>query len=240
MFSRRALASGSFSDCDWLKYNPPTLAHPCHGSFPFLTFTFTRLYKNMSISSILKRAITKHFSHNKTIFSIYNTPKRKNFLLAPAFAYSVDSCRLEAKLPQNKTIVSEFLAGQKTKFTSNNGTKLHMSRQWLQYMGKRRMVHSKSTPPTPPPLYSKEELLAQARGFFDRLKIRIKYPLMRQIRPWTLNDATALFSWLFLGHTVWLLVGTTSFVSLILWLANSLQFQGKKKKKLYIFVRSVL
>ncbi|KAI8047968.1 mitochondrial distribution and morphology protein family 31/32 [Gilbertella persicaria] len=48
---------------------------------------------------------------------------------------------------------------------------------------------------------------------------------MRQIRPWTLNDATALFSWLFLGHTVWLLVGTTSFVSLILWLANSLQFQ---------------
>ncbi|EIE86223.1 hypothetical protein RO3G_10934 [Rhizopus delemar RA 99-880] len=48
---------------------------------------------------------------------------------------------------------------------------------------------------------------------------------MRQIRPWTLNDATALFSWLFLGHTVWLLVGTTSFVSLILWTANSLQFQ---------------
>ncbi|KAI8065264.1 mitochondrial distribution and morphology protein family 31/32 [Gongronella butleri] len=49
---------------------------------------------------------------------------------------------------------------------------------------------------------------------------------MRQMRPWTLNDITALFSWLFLGHTVWLLVGTTSFVSLILWLANSLQFQG--------------
>ncbi|KAI8089155.1 mitochondrial distribution and morphology protein family 31/32 [Halteromyces radiatus] len=49
---------------------------------------------------------------------------------------------------------------------------------------------------------------------------------MRQMRPWTLNDVTALFSWLFLGHTVWLLVGTTSFVSLILWFANSLQFQG--------------
>ncbi|KAI8877937.1 mitochondrial distribution and morphology protein family 31/32 [Backusella circina FSU 941] len=48
---------------------------------------------------------------------------------------------------------------------------------------------------------------------------------MRQIRPWTLNDVTAMFSWLFLGHTVWLLAGTTSFVSLILWTANSLQFQ---------------
>ncbi|KAI9030691.1 mitochondrial distribution and morphology protein family 31/32 [Phycomyces nitens] len=72
---------------------------------------------------------------------------------------------------------------------------------------------------------TKEELLAQARGFLERLKVRIKYPLMRQMRPWTLNDATALFSWLFLGHTVWLLVGTTSFFSLILWTANSLQFQ---------------
>ncbi|KAI7847472.1 mitochondrial distribution and morphology protein family 31/32 [Circinella umbellata] len=48
---------------------------------------------------------------------------------------------------------------------------------------------------------------------------------MRQMRPWTLNDITALFSWLFLGHSLWLLVGTTSFVSLILWLGNSFQFQ---------------
>ncbi|ORY93802.1 mitochondrial distribution and morphology protein family 31/32 [Syncephalastrum racemosum] len=45
------------------------------------------------------------------------------------------------------------------------------------------------------------------------------------MRPWTLNDITALFSWLFLGQSLWLLVGTTSFVSLILWTANSLQFQ---------------
>jgi hypothetical protein len=183
----------------------------------------------MSISNVLKRAIAKPFNHNKIIFNIYNVPKRKNFILAPVFAYSFDSCRLEATLPQKKTIVSELLASQKTKFTSNTSTKLYMSRQWLQHLAKRRMIHSKATPPPPPPHYSKEELLAQARGFFDRLKIRIKYPLMRQIRPWTLNDATALFSWLFLGHTVWLLVGTTSFVSLILWLANSLQFQGIKK-----------
>ncbi|KAI8990127.1 mitochondrial distribution and morphology protein family 31/32 [Pilobolus umbonatus] len=48
---------------------------------------------------------------------------------------------------------------------------------------------------------------------------------MKQNRPWTLNDATALFSWIFLGQTVWLLAGTTSFFSLILWFANSLQFQ---------------
>ncbi|KAG2207759.1 hypothetical protein INT47_011879 [Mucor saturninus] len=96
----------------------------------------------------------------------------------------------------------------------NYANHIHMSAQWLKLQ--KRTLHT----PT-----SKAELLAQARGFFERLKIQIKYPLMRQIRPWTLNDATALFSWLFLGHTVWLLAGTTSFVSIILWFANSLQFQ---------------
>jgi hypothetical protein len=106
----------------------------------------------------------------------------------------------------------------------DNSTKIYMSKCYLQQQ--KRLFHV-SIPRYSKPS-SKEELLAQARGFFERLKIRIKYPLMKQIRPWTLNDVTALFSWLFLGHTVWLLLGTTSFVSLILWLANSLQFQGKK------------
>ncbi|KAI9311972.1 mitochondrial distribution and morphology proteins-domain-containing protein [Dichotomocladium elegans] len=73
---------------------------------------------------------------------------------------------------------------------------------------------------------TKDELLAEARGFFERVKIRIKYPLMRQMRPWTLNDVTAMFSWLFLGQSLWLLVGTTSFVSLVLWVgSNSRLFQ---------------
>jgi distribution and morphology protein 31 len=92
-----------------------------------------------------------------------------------------------------------------------------------------RFIHTspKHTQPHLPHPPSKAELLAQTRTFLERLKVRIKWPLMRQMRPWTLNDVTALFSWLFLGHTVWLLVGTTSFVSLILWFANSLQFQGK-------------
>lgn len=75
---------------------------------------------------------------------------------------------------------------------------------------------------------TKAEVLAQARGFFERLRVRIRFILMRSMRPWTLNDIGAVFSWLFLGQTVWLLVGTTSFVSLILWTANSLQFQGTK------------
>ncbi|KAL7330784.1 Mitochondrial distribution and morphology protein 31, mitochondrial precursor [Mucor circinelloides] len=168
----------------------------------------------MSKLQLLKKSLLKP---NK-IFNIYNTPKRKNFLLAPpVFAYSIDR-REVATLPQKKSIlVTDLLSAStsaphtKPKLFSHR-TNLCIARQYTTSQHHHKPI-------------TKAELLAQARGFFDRLKIRIKYPLMRQIRPWTLNDATALFSWLFLGHTVWLLAGTTSFVSLILWLANSLQFQ---------------
>jgi hypothetical protein len=173
----------------------------------------------MSKFQLIKKALLK--PNNKVLFSIYNTPKRKNFLLAPTvFAYNVDRREVGA-LPQKKTSVVTELLNTKTKLF-NNRTNIYMSKQWLQLQPIRYYSTQKPT--------TQAELLAQARGFFERLKIRIKYPLMRQIRPWTLNDATALFSWLFLGHTVWLLAGTTSFVSLLLWLANSLQFQGKTKQ----------
>lgn len=176
----------------------------------------------MSKFQLIKKALLK--PNNKVLFNIYNTPKRKNFLLAPTvFAYNIDR-REVGSLPQKKASVVTELLNTKTKLF-NNRTNIYMSKQWLQLQPIRHYSTQKPT--------TQAELLAQARGFFERLKIRIKYPLMRQIRPWTLNDATALFSWLFLGHTVWLLVGTTSFVSLLLWLANSLQFQGKTKQWLY-------
>ncbi|RUS35025.1 mitochondrial distribution and morphology protein-domain-containing protein [Jimgerdemannia flammicorona] len=74
-------------------------------------------------------------------------------------------------------------------------------------------------------LSTRAELLAQANGTLHRIWLRVKLALMRQIRPWTLNDVTAMFSWIFVGQTVWLLASTTSFVSLVLVAANTLQFQ---------------
>lgn len=177
----------------------------------------------MSLSSLIRRG-----GILRPPKSLHGSGRRKNFLLAPpVLAYNIDNtCRHEVTLVPSLSTTATAATTKSTKrrgFTQLN--QLHMSKQWLKYQ-QVRLAHS-----TPPPHHiptSKEELLAQARGFFERLKIRIKYPLMRQIRPWTLNDATALFSWLFLGHTVWLLAGTTSFVSIILWIFNSLQFQGKK------------
>ncbi|KAG0949612.1 hypothetical protein G6F57_001251 [Rhizopus arrhizus] len=145
----------------------------------------------MSISFLIK----KQLSRSQQQF-IFHTTKRKNFILAPIIALNLNNhCR------HDMATAAALSKTRMTKLCKNNA-------MWTLQV---RNIHHASTLRNQPHV-TKAELLSQARGFLERLKIRIKYPLMRQIRPWTLNDATALFSWLFLGHTVWLLVGTTSFV----------------------------
>lgn len=70
------------------------------------------------------------------------------------------------------------------------------------------------------------KLLSAAPNFMARLKIRLKLLLMRQIRPWRVDDFIAMFSWAFLANIAFVLLGTTTFFSLLLATANSLQFQG--------------
>ncbi|KAI1312217.1 Mitochondrial distribution and morphology protein 31, mitochondrial precursor [Mortierella claussenii] len=70
------------------------------------------------------------------------------------------------------------------------------------------------------------KLLSAAPTFLARLKIRLKLLLMRQIRPWRVDDFIAMFSWAFLANVAFVLLGTTTFFSLVLAAANSLQFQG--------------
>eukprot|EP00834_Sanchytrium_tribonematis_P005368 NODE_321_length_9805_cov_0.700185.p2 type:complete len:557 gc:universal NODE_321_length_9805_cov_0.700185:5396-3726(-) len=48
---------------------------------------------------------------------------------------------------------------------------------------------------------------------------------LKKKRRWSTDDFLAMFSWLFLSHSFFLLVGTTSFISLLLIVLNSLQFQ---------------
>ncbi|KAI8973171.1 mitochondrial distribution and morphology protein family 31/32 [Mycotypha africana] len=48
---------------------------------------------------------------------------------------------------------------------------------------------------------------------------------MKQMRPFNWDDISAVISWLLLGNTLWIFIGTTSFISFSLWAANSLQFE---------------
>lgn len=54
---------------------------------------------------------------------------------------------------------------------------------------------------------------------------RFRVLLTRRRRAWTRDDLWALVSWLFVGQGLFILAGTTTFASIVLLLANSLQFQ---------------
>jgi len=73
---------------------------------------------------------------------------------------------------------------------------------------------------------TKEELLAAATGFWSRLKIRFKWFSIRSVRPWNVDDWSAFVSWFMLGHIVWILLGTTTFFSIIIFAINTVVAQG--------------
>lgn len=74
---------------------------------------------------------------------------------------------------------------------------------------------------------TKEELLAAATGFWSRLRVRFKWFSIRSVRPFNLDEIGALFSWVLLGHVLWIILGTTTFFSLLILTINTVFAQGK-------------
>ncbi|RYC62862.1 hypothetical protein CHU98_g3347 [Xylaria longipes] len=72
---------------------------------------------------------------------------------------------------------------------------------------------------------TKEEFLAAANGFWERLKVRFKWVSIRSMRPWNIDEWGAFVSWFLFGHLVWVLVGTTTFFSLVILSINTVVAQ---------------
>jgi len=68
---------------------------------------------------------------------------------------------------------------------------------------------------------TKEELLSTATGFWQRLGIRFKWFSIRSGRRFNTDDISAFVSWFFLGHIIWIIVGTTTFFSLAIFTINT-------------------
>ena len=68
---------------------------------------------------------------------------------------------------------------------------------------------------------TKEELLAAASGFWSRLKVRFKWFSIRSARPFNADEIGAFFSWVLLGHVLWIILGTTTFFSLAIFAVNT-------------------
>lgn len=74
---------------------------------------------------------------------------------------------------------------------------------------------------------TKEELLAAATGFWSRLKVRFKWFSIRSARPFNIDEIGAFFSWILVGHVLWIILGTTTFFSLAIFAVNTVFAQGK-------------
>lgn len=67
--------------------------------------------------------------------------------------------------------------------------------------------------------------MATASGFWSRLKVRFKWFSIRSARPFNVDDISAFFSWILLGHVIWIIVGTTTFFSLGILAVNTVVAQ---------------
>ncbi|KAJ5254819.1 hypothetical protein N7497_007707 [Penicillium chrysogenum] len=111
--------------------------------------------------------------------------------------------------------------GQSGKDTSTTHSQTKLSQDTQQSTTNSR--HLMDRLPHMPHLHrpTKEELLAAATGFWSRLKVRFKWFSIRSVRPYNLDEIAALFSWVLLGHIVWVVVGTTTFFSLLILAINT-------------------
>jgi distribution and morphology protein 31 len=83
---------------------------------------------------------------------------------------------------------------------------------------------------------TKEQLLAKTNNFLSRLKIRFKWLLKKSNRPFNTDDYSAMFSWLMVGNALLFILGTTTFISLILFTANTIFAQEFVARKLGEFI----
>jgi distribution and morphology protein 31 len=77
---------------------------------------------------------------------------------------------------------------------------------------------------------TKDELLAAATGFWSRMKVRFKWFSIRSVRPYNMDDISAFISWVLVGQVIWIIVGTTTFFSIAIFLVNTVFAQGKFAK----------
>lgn len=73
---------------------------------------------------------------------------------------------------------------------------------------------------------TRDELLGAATGFWSRFKVHFKWISIRSFRPFNMDEISAFFSWILVGHVVWIIVGTTTFFSLAILLVNTVFAQG--------------
>ncbi|KAK8050351.1 hypothetical protein PG994_012081 [Apiospora phragmitis] len=134
---------------------------------------------------------------------------------------SADSSR--SATPQKKAGAPEPVATPKPDTKINQTAPANHS-----YSGYFHLPHLPHLPHRP----TREELLTAANGFWQRMKVRLKWASIRSMRPWNTDEWGAFLSFFLFGHLVWILLGTTTFVSLIIFSINTVFAQETLAKKI--------
>lgn len=84
--------------------------------------------------------------------------------------------------------------------------------------------------------HAKEELLESSNNFLHRLWIRLKWIFFRQVRPLNFEELSTILHWFVIGNFIWILVGTTTFCSLLLLTLNTVFAQEYIAEKVGNFI----
>ncbi|KAF8160724.1 mitochondrial distribution and morphology protein family 31/32 [Crassisporium funariophilum] len=72
---------------------------------------------------------------------------------------------------------------------------------------------------------TRDDFLKVATGFWQRMRIRFKWFTIKSFRKFNADDMSAFITWFVMSQTLWILVGTTTFFSVIFATANSFRLQ---------------
>ncbi|KAJ4483898.1 mitochondrial distribution and morphology protein 31 [Lentinula aciculospora] len=72
---------------------------------------------------------------------------------------------------------------------------------------------------------TQEDFLRVADGFWQRLRIRFKWFTIKSFRKFNADDISGIVTWILMSQTIWVFVGTTTFLSVVFAIANSLRLQ---------------
>ncbi|KAF8265252.1 mitochondrial distribution and morphology protein family 31/32 [Lactarius quietus] len=73
---------------------------------------------------------------------------------------------------------------------------------------------------------SRDDFLNAANGFVQRMRVRVRWFFIRNFRKFNADDISAFVTWVLVGHGLWILIGTTTFFSVVFAVANSLRLQA--------------
>ncbi|KAF8629849.1 hypothetical protein AX15_003212 [Amanita polypyramis BW_CC] len=83
-----------------------------------------------------------------------------------------------------------------------------------------------------------DNFLGVANGFWQRLRVRFKWFTIKSFRKFNADDISAFVTWFLMSQTLWILVGTTTFFSVVFATANSLRLQNSVARAISDYLTS--